>query len=128
MLSLRVSTSRSDKSRRSRSALSRLRHSGFHDEAHIRRPTPKESLDANPNTTYFNNFLSCFRKTGQTGPSSGRPFGHFRLSFAAASARYVVALPRRVRTFGRGSGQHEDTSSDYHPWLLIRMKSASSHF
>lgn len=67
MLWLNVSTSRSDRPRRSRSALSRFPHSGFHDEAHIRRPIPKESLDVNPNTPTFNKFLDCFRKAGQDG-------------------------------------------------------------
>src|ERR1700756_2711711 len=62
MLWLKVSTSRRDKPRRSRSALSRLPHSGFHDEAHIRRPIPKESLDVNPNKPCFNKFLNCFEE------------------------------------------------------------------
>src|SRR6266536_6384085 len=102
MLWLKVSTSRRDKRRRSRSALSRLPHSGFHDEAHIRRPTPKESLDVSANTPSFNKFLHSFRKTGQNGPRSGRHSGHKPFVFFLALTRYVLVVPRRSRHLAEG--------------------------
>src|SRR5258708_2611812 len=124
MLWLKVSTSRSDKPRRSRSALSRFPHSGFHDEAHIRRPIPKESLDVNPNTSSFNKFLNCFRKAGQSGPLSVRDSGHKPQVLFLGLTPYVLALLRRIRTSGRRLGQREDSCGGYGLWLLIRVKSA----
>src|SRR5437588_2876520 len=118
MLWLKVSTSRSDKPRRSRSALSRFPHSGFHDEAHIRRPIPKESLDVNPNTSSFNKFLNCFRKAGQDGPLSVRDSGHKAYVFFSGLILYVLVLLRRIRTSGRRLGQHGDSCGNSGPWLL----------
>src|ERR1700739_1949194 len=116
---LKVSTSRSDKPRRSRSALSRFPHSGFHDEAHIRRPIPKESRDVNPNTPFFNNFLNCFLKTGQTGSSSGRHSDHRLSSPFTALTLHVVVVLRRIQASGRRTGQLEDIYCDCEPPLLI---------
>jgi hypothetical protein len=128
MLWLKLSTSRSDKPRRSRSALSRFPHSGFHDEAHIRRPIPKESSDVNPNTPYFNMFLNCFLKSGQNGPLSGRYSGHKPFVFFLALTRYVLVLLRRTGTSGRRLGQGKDSCGDCVLWLLIRVKYCEQSF
>src|SRR5579864_7134617 len=74
MLSLKSSTLRSDKPRRSRSALSRFPHSGFHDEAHIRRPTPEGIVRCYPKHEMFQQVLRLFTENRTEEPSVWSPF------------------------------------------------------